>query len=425
MKESLAGLFAEIGGNWLSLTSGAIYVILFGCYTSKKEAYMELISRFLQDPGQSLFIFGPRGTGKSTWLHQQYKSPIFLDLLDPESYRIFLARPERLNEMIDAQPDRRVVIIDEIQKVPVLLDVVHQRMERNREMTFVLTGSSSRKLKRAGVDLLAGRALLKTMHPFMAAELGKKFDFEYALKYGLLPVCWGRKSPKDALNAYVSLYLKEEIQSEGLVRKVGDFSRFLESISFSHGSVLNTSEIARDCQVERKTVEGYISILEDLLLAFRLPIFKKRAKRRLSQHPKFYYFDAGVYRTLRPSGPLDRVEEIAGAALEGLVAQHLRAFSGYQKDRYDLSYWRTKSGVEVDFVLYGPKDIYALEVKHTQTIRSSDLKGLKAFKEEYPDAKLLYLYRGKTRLKKNDILCLPCEEFLSRLHPEKSLDSSF
>ena len=404
------------------MTKVSIHEILYGKYNSKKEADMELISRFLKDPGQSFFIFGPRGTGKSTWLRQQYKNPIFLDLLDPESFRLFSARPERLNEIIDAEPLKRVVIIDEIQKVPALLDVVHQRMEKNKEMTFVLTGSSSRKLKRAGVDLLAGRALLKTMHPFIAAELGKKFDFDYALKYGLLPVCWGRESPQDALNAYVALYLKEEIQSEGLVRKVGDFSRFLESISFSHGALLNTSEVARDCQVERKTVESYISILEDLLLAFRLPVFTKRAKRHLSQHPKFYYFDAGVYRTIRPSGPLDAAQEISGAALEGLVAQHLRAFAGYQADRYDLSFWRTKSGVEVDFVLYGSRDIYAIEVKHTRTIRSSDLKGLKAFKEEYPDAKLLYLYRGETRLRRDDILCLPCDQFLLQLHPGKSLD---
>jgi predicted AAA+ superfamily ATPase len=294
-------------------------------------------------------------------------------------------------------------------------------MEQRYGWRFVLTGSSARKLKRSGVDLLAGRAAVKTMHPFMAAELGNLFSLKEALTLGLIPLVLGAPSPKEAISAYVALYLREEVQMEGLVRNIGAFSRFLESISFSHGAILNISEVSRDCQVERKTVEGYISILEDLLLAFRIPVFTKRAKRHLSFHPKFYYFDVGVFRSVRPAGPLDSPQEIDGAALEGLVAQHLRAWNSYGEASGNLYFWRTKSGNEVDFVVYG-KDIFcAIEVKNTARIQSKMLKGLVAFKEDYPEAQTCLLYRGKERIKIKNILCLPCEEFLVNLKPDKPI----
>jgi predicted AAA+ superfamily ATPase len=228
-------------------------------------------------------------------------------------------------------------------------------------------------------------------------------------------------APLDTLQAYAALYLREEVQQEGLVRNIGAFSRFLESMSFSHGAVPNISDVSRDCQVERKTVEGYVSVLEDLLLGFRVPIFSKRAKRHLSSHPKFYFFDTGVFRSLRPSGPLDRAQEIEGAALKGLVAQHLRAWNAYRGDLCSLYFWRTKSGNEVDFVLYGQDTFCAVEVKNAARVHPRMLRGLLALKEDYPEAQTLVLYRGKERLKIGGILCLPVEEFLVKLRPSNPI----
>lgn len=213
------------------------------------------------------------------------------------------------------------IVIAEIQRVPELLTVVHQLMEEPRSPRFALTGSSARKLKRTGVDLLAGRAVVRVMHPFLAAELGTRFDLDAALAHGLLPLVWDAPDPADALSAYAGLYAQQEVQNEGMVRDIGAFHRFLEAISFSHAAVLNVTEVARECAVGRKTVEGFVEILEDLLLAFRLPVFSRRARRRVTTHPRFFLADAGLFRALRPTGPLDRPEEAHGAApasLEGL-----------------------------------------------------------------------------------------------------------
>ena len=199
------------------------------------------------------------------------------------------------------------------------------------------------------------------------------------------------------------------------------FGLFLEAISFSHGNILNTSEIARECQVSRKTVEGYIEILEDMLLSYTLPVFTKRAKRHLQSHPKFYFFDTGVFLSLRPEGPLDRQDAIGGPALEGLVAQHLRAWNAYGNAQHQIFFWRTKAKVEVDFVVYGPETFVAIEVKNATSIQPHDLRGLYSFQEDYPEAKLLFLYRGKERLMKKGIMCLPCEEFLKDIKPGSSL----
>ena len=382
---------------------------------------MEIKDRFFQAPQGSFFIFGPRGTGKTTWLNQNFKNALLIDFLSPESFRMYSAKPERLEELVHGNPDKKIVIIDEIQKVPELLDVVHQLIEKRKDLRFILTGSSSRKLKRSGVDLLAGRILLRTFHPFMAAELGSSFNLNQSLQFGLLPLVLASDNPEDVLKSYASLYLREEVQMEGLVRNIGNFSRFLEAISFSHGNVLNTSEIARECHVERKTVEGYISILEDLLLSFRLPVFSKRAKRNLTTHPKFYFFDAGVFKSIRPAGPLDSPQEIGGGALEGLIAQHLRAWNAYSGDKHKIYFWRTKSGNEVDFIVYGPKELWAIETKNSKSIHHKEFSGLLAFKQDYPETQPLLVYRGKEKIKIKGILCVPCEEFLKNLLPGKAL----
>ncbi|MEA1922925.1 MAG: ATP-binding protein [Pseudomonadota bacterium] len=382
---------------------------------------MESVSRFFRAPRQSFFLFGPRGTGKSTWLKQYYPESVVIDLLAPELFRLYSARPERLREVVSGS-NEKTIIIDEVQKVPELLDVVHELIEEGNGFQFILTGSSARKLKRTGIDLLAGRAIVKTMHPFMAAELGDTFSLVKSLQIGLVPLITNALSPQETLDSYVALYLKEEVQMEGVVRNIGAFSRFLEAASFSHGSTINVSEIARECQVKRKTVDNYLAVLEDLLLSFRVPVFSRRAKRHLISHPKFYCFDSGVFRSLRPAGPLDSSHEIDGAGFEGLVAQHLRAWIAYSNKPCNLYYWRTKSGVEVDFILYGQETFWAIEVKNSAKVSHAMLKGLTAFQEDYPEAQTLFLYRGNERLLINNTICLPCEQFLRNLVPGQPIE---
>lgn len=387
---------------------------------------MTLIKRFFLPPHtRSFFLFGPRGTGKSTLIQNQLdeNEVIWIDLLRPEIARRLLAQPERLREFIDAYPERKLVVIDEVQKVPSLLAVVHGLIEEKRGLQFILTGSSSRKLKRKGADLLAGRALRCVLHPFMASELGSLFSLSNALEYGLLPLLFDEQDKQNILHAYIHLYLQEEIQAEGLVRNLEDFSRFLEAITFSHGSLLNITNIARECEVKRKTVEGYLSILEDLLLAFHLPVFTKRAQRELVAHPKFYLFDAGVFHILRPKGQLDAPTEIMGAALEGLVAQHLMAWNDYSHDKNTISFWRTRSGTEVDFIVYGATQFWAIEVKNSSKVLNQDIKSLEAFLKDYPEAKAILLYRGTDRVKINNVLCVPCDEFLKQLRPNQPIFS--
>ena len=379
-----------------------------------------LIPRIFTSPKHNFFLFGPRGTGKTTWLRQNYPDAIWIDLLEPDVFRSYSARPERLREIVLAYPDKKTVVVDEIQKVPELLSAIHTLIEKKLGIQFILTGSSSRKLKRTGADLLAGRVIKKTLHPFLAIELGRKFNLTNALKQGLLPLVVSAQDSNSILKTYAALYIREEVQMEGLVRNIGNFSRFLEAVSFSHGSILNTSNVARECEVERKVVEGYITILEDLLLAFHLPVFTKRAKKAVVSHPKFYFFDAGVFRSLRPSGPLDRTEEIEGCALEGLVAQHLIAWNSYRGDKNKVYFWRTAAGSEVDFVVYGDEVFWAIEVKNTSRIRPEDLRSLNSFRDDYPKSSVYLLYRGKERIMRNGILCVPCDEFLLNLNPEKT-----
>jgi predicted AAA+ superfamily ATPase len=226
--------------------------------------------------------------------------------------------------------------------------------------------------------------------------------------------------PLDALDAYASLYLEQEVKLEGWARDVGSFARFLEAISFSHGGVLNLANVARECEVSRPTVAGYVEVLEDLLLAFRVPVFTRRARRETSTHPKLYLFDAGVFRSLRPRGPLDRPEEIEGAALEGLVAQHLRAWVAYSGGA-ELSFWRTRSGVEVDFVVYGPRGFWAIQVQNSTAIRPADLRPLRSFREDYPESTGVLLHRESERRRIEDVWCLPVEAFLRDLHPARGL----
>ncbi len=379
------------------------------------------IERVFQEPQMSYFLFGPRGTGKSTLASLRHPHALLIDLRLNKERLKFIADPDQLKFLVYALPEKSTIVIDEIQKVPALLSVIHLLIEEKRGWKFILTGSNARKLKRDGIDLLGGRALKKVLHPFMAVEIKDKFQLEEAMLYGLLPLRFDSSSPKEILEAYISLYLEEEIKAEGLIRNMEPFVRFLQTMSFSHASVINVTNISRECQVKRTTVDSWITILEEMYIAFQIQIFTNRSKRELSSHPKFYFFDSGVYRDLRPYSLKDVRSELDGQALEGLVAQHLVAWRDYTSEKHTLHFWRTRSGVEVDFVVFGPIGFWAIEVKHSESILPEDLRGLSAFLEDYPEAKAILLYRGNVRLVKKNILCIPCEEFLLNLTPNYPL----
>ena len=373
-----------------------------------------MYSRLIIPPkDKSFFLFGPRGTGKTTWVKSKFPKALYLDLLEAELFNDLLANPQRLENFIPKNFSDWIVV-DEVQRIPELLNEVHRLIEKYK-YKFILTGSSARKIRRKGVNLLAGRALSYHLFPLTAAELAGSFDLSRSLSYGQLPCVYTEENPKAYLESYVKTYLEEEIKQEGFTRNLGAFSRFLEAASFSQGSVLNISSVARDCSVERKVVENYFTILEDLLIAYKIPVFAKRAKRRLAAHPKFYFFDVGLYRTLRPAGPLDIPEEIGGHALETLFLQELIAMNAYSALGYNIFYWMTSNKVEVDFVLYGTKGIKAFEIKRTGKISSSMLKGLKAFQEDYPQSQAYFIYGGERRLREGEIEIIPMKEALKNL----------
>lgn len=362
---------------------------------------------------KSFFLFGPRGTGKTTWITSHVKDGLYLDLLENRLYTRLLADPQYLENLIpDGFPNW--IIIDEVQKIPTLLNKVHRLIER-KHYKFILTGSSARSLRRKGVNLLAGRALTYFMHPLTALEIGQDFQLERILKYGCLAAISQESDPEKYLESYVKTYLREEVLQEGLTRNISDFARFLETTSFSQGSLINMSAVAREASIHQKVVTSYFNILEDLLLSYRLYPFTKRAKRRLVAHPKFYFFDVGIYQSLRPSGPLDTPEEIGGIALESLFLQNLRVINDYFQYGYQLYFWRTNNGFEVDFVLYGKKGLHAFEIKRSNKFSLKDLKGLKAFKKDYSMAKLYLIYCGDHKEYHGDIKVVPMVEALSTL----------
>lgn len=358
-------------------------------------------------------MFGPRGTGKSTLLRAAVPEATYLDLLDIALYGELLAHPERLDAIVAAGRSKTVVI-DEVQRLPNLLDAVHRLIETKR-LRFVLTGSSARKLRRGGANLLAGRARTRTMHPLTAVELGREFKLARSLRHGHLPTACTSDDPERYLSSYVGTYLREEVLAEALTRNLDAFSRFLVSATFSQASVLSVTTIARDVGLPRKTVEGYFELLEDLLLSVRLPVFSRRAKRAMTTHPKFYYFDCGLYRALRPRGPLDPAEEIDGAALETLVLQELRATNDNLDLGYALSYWHTRDHREVDFVLYGERGLVAIEVKRASVWRDADLASLRAFRADYPPARCFLFYGGSRAYEIDGIRILPVADALREL----------
>jgi len=372
-----------------------------------------MYSRLIKPPQKSFFLFGPRSTGKTTWVKKTFPKAVYIDLLEAELFNDLLANPQRLENFIP-KDFQNWIIIDEVQRIPELLNEIHRLMEKYK-YRFVLTGSSARKLRQRGVNLLGGRALTYSLHPLTAVELRNDFDLEHSLRYGHLPCAYTEPDPPKYLESYVKTFLEEEVRQEAITRNLSAFSRFLESASFSQGAMLNISSVARECAVQRKVVENYFTILEDLLIAYRIPAFTKRAKRRLVAHPKFYFFDVGVYRVLRPMGPLDMPEQVEGIAYETLFFQELLAINDALDLGYNISYWRTSNNVEVDFIIYGHKGIKAFEVKRTGKIKRSMLRGLRLFLRDYPMAKAYFIYGGNRSMREESINILPFEDALKNL----------
>ena len=321
---------------------------------------------------------GPRGSGKSTWLRSAFPDARVINLLSEEIYQRLLARPELFADELRALRPGKLVVVDEIQRLPNLLNQVHRFIEEKR-LRFVLCGSSARKLKRAGVNLLAGRVLRRFMHPFVPEELGKRFYLEKALQFGLLPVVWDSAEKEETLAAYTQMYLKEQIQAEALVRNLPGFARFLPLAALFNGQVINTTNIARESGVARTTVTGFLEILEETLLCFKLPAFEARLRVRERKLPKWYWCDPGLVRAMKRLTGRPAPEE-RGALFEGLLAQLLRAYRDNSRLFDQMFYWAPsqKSDVEVDFLLARGKDLIAIEAKSGNTFQESWCKGLRA-----------------------------------------------
>lgn len=363
----------------------------------------------------SYFLFGPRSTGKSSWLKTNYPKAIYFDLLD-ETVVFDLQRDIKLIESSVPSNYSGPIIIDEVQKLPKLLDEIHRLIEKNKNWKFILSGSSARKLKRVGTNLLAGRALYEKFFPLTSLELGNDFDLIKACRFGMLPQVWTSKNEEAFLKSYILTYIDQEVKLEGFSRNIPEFHRFLEAASFSQGQPLNISKISSDCGVERRTVTNYFNLLEDLLISYRVPVFSKRAKRELITHNKFYFFDAGVFHTLRPRGPLDSKTEILGAAIETLVFQHLMAYNNLLRWNFEIYFWHTRNHIEVDFILYGPQGFYAIEVKTSSKLRKEDFVGLLEFKKDFKEAELFLFYGGDKKFYQDGIHIIPLKEFFDKGH---------
>ena len=375
-----------------------------------------MFKRLLNKPlasRRSFFLFGPRGTGKTTWLKHHLPDALFINLLQSEFYNRLSANPGHLRQLIPPGYQDWVVI-DEVQRIPALLNEVHDLIEADK-LNFALTGSSARTLRRRGVNLLAGRALTYHMHPLTVGEQEDAFSLHDSLRFGHLPARFSEANPRKYLQDYVQTYLREEVMQEGLTRNIGHFARFLEIASFSQGSAVNISAVAREAQIERPVAENYFSILEDLLIAVRLPVFSRKAKRKLMAQKKFYFFDAGVFRAIRPAGPLDSEAELDGPSLETLVLQELRAVNEYHDYGYQFFFWRTRNNLQVDFVLYGPLGLLAMEVKRATQVQPKHTRALREFKKDYPAAQLFILYGGATPLYMDGVKVLPIAGALRNL----------
>lgn len=359
----------------------------------------------------SIFLFGARQTGKSTILRQQFPNAIYIDLLDSSIKERYRRNPTLLYEMLNGKPEGTLVIIDEIPEVPALLDEVH-RLIVESGLVFILCGSSARKLKRKGHNTLGGRAFPVYLYPFVSAEI-PEFDIDRAVTFGMLPPHYLAKNPSRLLAGYINIYLKEEIKEEALVRNLDAFQRFLEVAALTDGEIVNNANIAQDCGVRATTVNAYFDILEDTLMGYRIPAFRKVMKRRLMQAPKFYYFDIGVANHLLHRKELLRGSADYGHAFEHLVIQEIYAWLQYTHSEEELSYWHTYTGIEVDAVIGDAR--VAIEIKSAEEIQRRHLKGLKAFADEYPESRRILVSLDKLSRTIDGIECLYVLDFFKTL----------
>ncbi len=366
----------------------------------------------LQDAhNDSLFLWGARQTGKSTLLKMMFPHTRYIDLLKSDEFERYNRRPALLREELELLPENELIIIDEIQKSPALLDEVHWLMS-NRNLRFILSGSSARKLRRGGVNLLGGRAVRKHLYPFVSAEI-PDFNLLKACNNGMLPRHYLVENAVNQLHAYVGDYLQQEIKAEALTRNLNIFSRFMEVAALSNGEIINYNNIATECGVSAPTVKEYFSILEETLIAYIIPAYTRNVKRRVIQSPKFYYFDVGIANFLLRRTAINPGSPEFGHAFEHLIMQEIIAYIGYFKPQLSLSYWRTSSGYEVDAIIGNAQ--VAIEIKSSEEVQSNHTKGLKAFSEEFPDARLVIVSMDKYPRRMNNVEIYPALQFLSML----------
>jgi predicted AAA+ superfamily ATPase len=372
--------------------------------------------RLLIPPKGSFFLFGVRGAGKSAWAREQFPGAHVVDLLDESRYQALLADPGLLALELRGLPAHRVVVLDEVQRVPALLNEVHRAIESTRRR-FVLLGSSARRFKTAATNLLAGRAALCTLYPLVPAELGQDFDLQRVLRFGSLSLVWQAVDPRATLEAYVQLYVREEIRAEALVRNLPAFLRFLPVAALFHGQVINIAGLARDAATARTTVEGYLGILQDTLLATLLPAFEPRLRVRERRHPKLYWVDPGIVRAAkRQLGPVGAEER--GPLLEGWILTVLRAHHERSALFDEVSYWAPLQArqTEVDFLLRRGREHLALEVKAQPRFASTQLSGLRAIADLPRLTRRVLIYLGERRLRTADgIEVWPLDFFLEKL----------
>ena len=366
----------------------------------------------------SVFLFGARQTGKSILMRSLFPDATYIDLLETDVQHRFRMQPSLLRDILNNHPDNSLVIIDEIQQVPELLNEVHLLISR-KQIRFVLCGSSARKLKRQGVNTLGGRALPEQLYPLVSDEI-PDFDLQRALTHGLLPKIYLSERPTRLLQAYVDIYLKEEIQAEALVRNLKSFTRFLEVAALTNGEIVNYNNIATDCGVSAKTAAEYFSILQDTLIGYLVPAFVSKQKRRLVQAPKFWFFDVGVANHLLHRKDLVPGTVEYGHAFEHFVVQELIAYLGYHYNEHRLTYWRTYTGLEVDGVItnHAGEPILAIEIKSAQEIMRKHLKGLHAFHQEYPDCPLMCVSLDKLNRESEGVQLLYISDFIKQLWAE-------
>ena len=360
----------------------------------------------------SIFLFGARQTGKSTYLRLRCPNAVYIDLLDTEIRKLYSQRPVSLYEQLKSKPSGTLVIIDEIVEVPMLLNEVH-RLISEYGITFVLCGSSARKLKRKGYNTLGGRAYPCYFYPLVSAEV-PEWDIDKAVNDGMLPKHYLAANAGRLLSAYIDVYLKEEIKEEALVRNLDNFQRFMEVAALTDGEMVNYANIASDCGVSAVTVKEYFAILQDTLIGYMIPAYTHTMKRKVMSAPRFYYFDVGVTNYLLHRRNLQRGTIEYGHAFEHLVMQELIAYIGYTHNERKLTYWRTYTGLEVDAII-GDAQL-AIEIKSCDAVQSKHLKGLRAFAEEYPNCrKILVSLERITRTTDDNIELIYVRDFLANL----------